>query len=165
MVERVGSAAPKCSGEREPACEIERLWSLIDQNVVDQPRLRGKLCVAWRRQQGDPGAGVVAPNVRHRAECLNEIAERAELYDQNLLWRPGTQLSEGPQSGHSVQIDMSREVFERPAYRRVQGGVKRADAAHQPTDEAAGLPADPRNAALVQEFASARDAGWEKAHA
>src|SRR5260370_37353804 len=111
MGDPVESGAPKWSAACEAAYEIERLWSPIDQKVVEQLRLRGKLCVAWRRQQGDPGAGVVAPNVRHRAECLNEIAERAELYDQTLLWWPGSQLSEGTQSCQSVQIDMASQTY------------------------------------------------------
>src|SRR5438128_2251162 len=43
IVDPVEAAAPQHPAERNPATEIERLWTPVDQNIVEQSRLRGQL--------------------------------------------------------------------------------------------------------------------------
>jgi hypothetical protein len=79
---------------------------------------------------------MVTPDFRHRAERLDEIAERAELDDQDLApWRR-VDLATRPQLGQGFEVDLSRQILKGLKNRRVHGEIGRADAGEEGVDEA-----------------------------
>ena len=103
--------------------------SAIDQDVVEQPGPRRQRAVTRSRQQGDMVAGVMLANCRHWGERLDEVAEGAELDDQDTVpARRGLRRSSlRLQSGQSVEIDMSGQLLERAENRRMPVRIERAD--------------------------------------
>jgi hypothetical protein len=65
----------------------------------------------------------------------------------------------GPQAGHPVEINVSRQILERPEHRGVQGRIGRADAGRQRMDEAVRSGDGWRLSALLDKFASRAEAG------
>ncbi len=103
--------------------------SAIDQDLVEQLGPRRQRAVTRSRQQDDMVAGVMLANCRHWGERLDEVAEGAELDDQNaVLARRGLRRNAlRLQSGQSVEIDMSGQLLERAENRRMPARISRAD--------------------------------------
>ena len=108
IVDPVEAFAAQHMAQSQPARDIEPAWPAIDQNIFEQPGLRRQGGITCGGQQADPITGVVLANCRHRAERLDEVAESAELDDQNTpparYGRRGFGLR--PQSGQRVEVDM-----------------------------------------------------------
>jgi hypothetical protein len=79
---------------------------------------------------------MVTPNFRHRAERLDEIAERAELDDQDLTPGQRIDLTPRPQLRQGFEVDLPRQNLKGLKNRRVRGEVGCADAGEQGVDEA-----------------------------
>src|ERR1700730_8906526 len=79
---------------------------------------------------------MVTPNFRHRAERLDEIAECAELDDQDLTPGHRVDLTPRPQLRQGFEVDLSRQILKGLKNRRVHGEVGHADAGAQGVNEA-----------------------------
>ena len=73
----------QATAQRQPAARIQRAWLVVEPDLVEQGALPGEVGERRGGQQDDPIPGMVTPDRGERPQRLDEIAERAELDDQN----------------------------------------------------------------------------------
>ena len=76
-------ASDQAPPQRPPACDRKGLRAVVEPDLVEIGGAPREGSEGGHGEQHDLRPGMVAPDRRHRAERLDEVAERAELDDKD----------------------------------------------------------------------------------
>lgn len=80
--------AAEFSGKAPQPRQVAHRRTVIRQDFVEPRRSTGQIHEGRSGQEGECGVGKSGPDGRESSECLNEIAQGAELYDKNATHGP-----------------------------------------------------------------------------